>query len=76
MIVTTISYGEMAENLTRYLRDYETQFWMAEAKRLREQLETMAQAAIKGEEILLMHQGKQVKLLPENTVARMTGEIP
>ena len=76
MIVKTHSYGEMAENLTRYLRDYETQFWMAEAKRMREQLEAMAQAAIKGEAILIMHQGKQVKLLPENTALRMTGDIP
>lgn len=70
------TYSDQHIPLAEKLLTVEMEHWKYEAKRLREMLEGMTQAAVKGEEIFLHHRDKTVKLIPENTALRMSGDIP
>lgn len=74
MIIPT--YTEQNLPLSEALVATELNYWREEAKRLREELERAATAAMKGEHVLLVYKGREVRLIPENTALRMSGDIP
>ena len=70
------TYAEQARREAETQSEAALQFWRGEAKQLRSLWEEMIQAALKGEAVTIFHRDKQVKLIPENTALRMTGDIP